>query len=260
MINFFRKTRFDLMEKNKTGKYLKYAFGEIALVVIGILIALQINNWNQTNKTHDKQETYLSLIKSEMSNNLESIKTERNDLFESIMSQQQLLELIHIQATIDTIGEADLSKMIASVLSQTITVNYENGILSELIGSGSLKDIESTLIINELASWEGKVHTLRDQEKELRVVWRRANIYFETNGNFRTVFDHTTYSDYIELTRLSSFTSNKDILSSSTFENILLVQLATSMHLQKSVYPEFEDDILNVIELIEQELVKTSNK
>jgi len=35
------------MEKNKTGKYLKYAIGEIILVVIGILIALQINNWNQ---------------------------------------------------------------------------------------------------------------------------------------------------------------------------------------------------------------------
>jgi len=47
MIKFFRKIRYDLMEKNKTGKYLKYAIGEIVLVVIGILIALQINIWNQ---------------------------------------------------------------------------------------------------------------------------------------------------------------------------------------------------------------------
>tara|TARA_R110002073_G_scaffold313380_2_gene485267 strand:+ start:38164 stop:38901 length:738 start_codon:yes stop_codon:yes gene_type:complete len=47
MIKFFRKIRFDLMEKNKTGKYLKYAVGEIVLVVIGILIALSINNWNE---------------------------------------------------------------------------------------------------------------------------------------------------------------------------------------------------------------------
>jgi hypothetical protein len=51
MIKFFRKIRYDLMEKNppagragKTGRYLKYAIGEIVLVVIGILIALQINN------------------------------------------------------------------------------------------------------------------------------------------------------------------------------------------------------------------------
>ena len=50
MIKFFRKIRYDLIEKNKTGKYLKYALGEIVLVVIGILIALQINNWNENRK------------------------------------------------------------------------------------------------------------------------------------------------------------------------------------------------------------------
>jgi hypothetical protein len=44
MIKFFSKLRYGLMEKNKTGKYLKYAIGEIVLVVIGILIALSINN------------------------------------------------------------------------------------------------------------------------------------------------------------------------------------------------------------------------
>ena len=47
MIKFFRKIRYGLMEKNKTRKYFKYAIGEIVLVVIGILIALQVNNWNQ---------------------------------------------------------------------------------------------------------------------------------------------------------------------------------------------------------------------
>ena len=44
MIKLFRKIRYDLMGKNKTGKYLTYAIGEIILVVIGILIALSINN------------------------------------------------------------------------------------------------------------------------------------------------------------------------------------------------------------------------
>ena len=47
MIKFFRKIRQNLLMENKTGKYFKYAIGEIVLVVIGILIALQINTWNQ---------------------------------------------------------------------------------------------------------------------------------------------------------------------------------------------------------------------
>jgi hypothetical protein len=51
MIKFFRRIRLDLLKKNKTGKYAKYAIGEIVLVVIGILIALQINNWNEDRKT-----------------------------------------------------------------------------------------------------------------------------------------------------------------------------------------------------------------
>ena len=47
MIKFFRKIRQNLLIKNKTGKYFKYAIGEIVLVVIGILIALNVNNYNE---------------------------------------------------------------------------------------------------------------------------------------------------------------------------------------------------------------------
>jgi hypothetical protein len=66
MIKFFRKIRYDLMEQNKTGKYLKYAFGEILLVVIGILIALQINNLNEARKTRTKEVAYLKNIKVDL--------------------------------------------------------------------------------------------------------------------------------------------------------------------------------------------------
>ena len=65
-MKLFRKTRFDLMEKNKTGKYLRYAIGEIFLVVIGILIALQINNLNETRKIRTKEVVYLKNIKSDL--------------------------------------------------------------------------------------------------------------------------------------------------------------------------------------------------
>ena len=50
------------MEQNKTGKYFKYAIGEIILVVIGILIALQINNWNEDRKTKSKSDIYVDKI------------------------------------------------------------------------------------------------------------------------------------------------------------------------------------------------------
>lgn len=58
MIKFFRKIRQNLLSEGKTGKYLKYAFGEIVLVVIGILIALQLNEWNDHRKQLELEKEY----------------------------------------------------------------------------------------------------------------------------------------------------------------------------------------------------------
>jgi competence protein ComGC len=70
MFKFFRRIRFELLEKNKTGKYLKYAIGEIVLVVIGILIALGINNWNQkrivSNQTEDLLVNMITDLKTDI--------------------------------------------------------------------------------------------------------------------------------------------------------------------------------------------------
>jgi len=55
MIKFFRKIRQNLLSESKFSQYLIYAIGEIVLVVIGILIALQINNWNEEKKLKKKK-------------------------------------------------------------------------------------------------------------------------------------------------------------------------------------------------------------
>ena len=73
MIKFFRKIRFNLMEQNKTGKYLKYAIGEILLVVIGILIALWINNANQNYKNGQLARTYLSDFKRDLEADIKTL-------------------------------------------------------------------------------------------------------------------------------------------------------------------------------------------
>jgi hypothetical protein len=72
MIKFFRKIRYDLMEKNKTGKYLKYAIGEIILVIIGILIALQLNTLKEENKLADQETTYIKRLLSDNQQDLKS--------------------------------------------------------------------------------------------------------------------------------------------------------------------------------------------
>jgi len=69
MIKFFRNIRKSLLMENKTSKYLKYAIGEIVLVVIGILIALQVNNWNQERKDLKEAELIKQNIHDEFIKN-----------------------------------------------------------------------------------------------------------------------------------------------------------------------------------------------
>lgn len=70
MIKFFRHIRKSLIEQNKMDKYIKYALGEILLVVIGILIALQINNWNEGRKDVRWEEQFLMDLRNELNTNL----------------------------------------------------------------------------------------------------------------------------------------------------------------------------------------------
>ncbi|MEZ4899362.1 MAG: DUF6090 family protein [Saprospiraceae bacterium] len=66
MIKFFRKIRKNLVSENRLTRYLLYAIGEIVLVVIGILIALQINNWNEDNKGKAFEREMLSQIQDNL--------------------------------------------------------------------------------------------------------------------------------------------------------------------------------------------------
>ena len=74
MIKFFRKIRQNLLMENKTGKYFKYAIGEIILVVIGILIALQINNWNEKQKLVAKTQDYYVQLLDDLKSDIEFSK------------------------------------------------------------------------------------------------------------------------------------------------------------------------------------------
>jgi hypothetical protein len=76
MIPFFRKIRKQLANDNKPLKYMRYAIGEIVLVVIGILIALQINNWNQENHQKDKEKKMLIELDRDLASNVSILEKE----------------------------------------------------------------------------------------------------------------------------------------------------------------------------------------
>ncbi|MFC1785697.1 DUF6090 family protein [Candidatus Neomarinimicrobiota bacterium] len=88
MFHFFRKIRRKLIEKTQLKKYLFYAVGEIVLVVIGILIALQINNWNENRKLTIKELKILNELRSDLNQNMSDIESNLNSLTQSIQSNE----------------------------------------------------------------------------------------------------------------------------------------------------------------------------
>ncbi len=114
--------------ENKTGKYFKYAIGEIVLVVIGILIALQINNWNENQKEERVLNQSLLIIKSNIEDNLlmlDALKTERakrqpyykkeqiailNNTFDLQTTQDALIAFVAFEFDANTSGYDALEK------------------------------------------------------------------------------------------------------------------------------------------------------
>lgn len=105
MIKFFRTIRQKLLAEGKTGKYLKYAIGEIVLVVIGILIALQINIWNEGRKNDEKEAILIKNI-------IEDLNLDTNHI------NQALDELEKQLVAVDS--------LIAKAIDPSIKLNYNN--------------------------------------------------------------------------------------------------------------------------------------
>ncbi len=103
MIKFFRHIRKSLIEKSQMGKYFKYAIGEILLVVIGILIALQINNWNEHRNNRAFENEILTQIRANLIKDKLSLIAIVNSNNKAVYSSKKILSLKPNEVTNDSI-------------------------------------------------------------------------------------------------------------------------------------------------------------
>ncbi|RPA68540.1 hypothetical protein EF405_08115 [Cyclobacteriaceae bacterium YHN15] len=151
MIKFFRKIRQKLLQENKIGSYLKYAIGEIFLVVIGILIALQINNWNEDQKLQKKEKLYLDRLKGEAIWNIDILDNQIK-LYESNASNLDSLAFLLSNSAPN--NEQFRIPATPFFISAWL---LKNSAYTELVSSGSLgilSDVKLREILDEVASFQ----------------------------------------------------------------------------------------------------------
>ena len=124
MIKFFRKIRQRLLTENKFSKYLLYAIGEIVLVVIGILIALQLNNLNEESKNREFEKEILAQIQENINNDKLALKQIVNDFNKAITSSEKILQSEVSDKTEDSI-KIWLGSIIMFNRFQPLTNAYE---------------------------------------------------------------------------------------------------------------------------------------
>ncbi|PHR71352.1 MAG: hypothetical protein COA67_06510 [Lutibacter sp.] len=157
MIKFFRKIRQNLLMENKTGKYFKYAIGEIVLVVIGILIALQINNWNQQRIEQDKEYVYLTNIKRDLQHQLVSIELQLEHEQKYLDKVQPFLDYFykHSIVKLDSTISRDLS-----IATERKTFVRTDPTYTDLISSGNIDIIKNTEFKNKLIEYYQNVELI----------------------------------------------------------------------------------------------------
>ncbi|MDY2587948.1 DUF6090 family protein [Winogradskyella aquimaris] len=153
MIKFFRHFRQRLLSEGKTGKYFKYAIGEIILVVIGILIALQINNWNQNRLNENLESLYYKRLLDDAREEKQILEATINYSKKVYYHAKKAIAVFEnsIDAEINPV-ENLIDMYQASQLSDAYSASST---FQELIASGQINLIQNESLKNTLISYYG---------------------------------------------------------------------------------------------------------
>jgi len=243
MLRFFRTIRKKLIEEDNVrkpaspaGRYLLYAIGEILLVVIGILIALQVNNWNEDQKKEQIQREYtLSMIEDLRQDltNIEAIRT---------YNSEQLEELDSLSLVIET-NQPDIRGL--TEMSFTVNLNIlsdlNNSTFSALINSGSI-DLYEKEIRDKLIRHHGlQENYMQSYELNRKVFYETMNTYLQTFPILSSLPDKVTGQVWDDL----------DLSKVAISFNALFQQKRFLLEVSEVRYIQLENSTLEILQLLE---------
>ena len=285
MIKFFRKIRQKLLSENKFSKYILYAIGEIVLVVIGILIALQINNSNELRKQKEEEAIIISNIKEDLIatrlNFLEAIKKQTDLVF-------QCRDLINMIESKDyTVNPNTISSKISRGALGHYRVEAVMGSYDALIGSGKISIIKNKELVDALATFSAQYKAGYEDEFKTETLWslmtettkgffpalspKRLRWYFgntkiyskkETEKAIKNLYENEAFLAYlaekIKWANIRLHTHQKALLKSL---NEVLYQLnVDEVILEKELYSKYVGNYMNETSKYKMEITYSDDK
>ena len=176
MLSIFRIIRRDLVEKHKYLRYLTYATGEIFLVVIGILIAVQVNQCNRGREEAEMEQQYLKNITSNIENSRQELERVIQDTDTRIHEMDSIWA-----ATSNGVEQIIDSAMIGWVVRTADYTIYtaDDSAVKELLSTGRLILIKDPVLREFISSRESHLHEIGKYEQECIYWYRQYNDYIE---------------------------------------------------------------------------------
>lgn len=171
MIKFFRKIRQKLLAENKISQYLLYAIGEIVLVVIGILIAIQVNNYYEKKKEREKEQSFLREINLDFKSNkvqLDSILEYNKVSLHAAIRLQEILKQFDPKNPIVSEENRQVADSIGyynRLAWRNISFNPKNGTVEALLSSSSFDLISDDSLRRNLISWRDVLGDYLEEEE-----------------------------------------------------------------------------------------------
>jgi len=156
-----------MADDNRPLKYMRYAIGEIVLVVIGILIALQINNWNEQRKMNSQEQELLEGLEIEFTINFNRLKKVLQLHQKSIESANKIMT--YFNKDINDIPESKFDSLQFHI-QNVWTFNPRKGLLNSVITSGQINLISNVELKNQLASFEDMVNDIEEETQEISLL------------------------------------------------------------------------------------------
>lgn len=170
------------MEQNKTSKYFKYAIGEIVLVVIGILIALSINNWNENRKNTKLGHSLMKELISEFQLHLGAFDYGLENQIESLENQQKIFNVINLESVrtdrlFDIFGFANIDVNIASNTYEKI----KNQGIAKLTKNDSLNNTINHFFMERIVLYNRRIDYYLERTKSREKYLNESNLHFKNN-------------------------------------------------------------------------------
>ena len=252
MIKFFRKIRHNLIQTGKTSKYLKYAIGEIILVVIGILIALQINNWNESNHLKIEELKSLESLLSEFQGNLQEFDITHAEQLNRNNAINQIL--------FSDVSNYSLSSLDSLYLKANFnwTYNPSFSIYNSLINTGKIQLISNETLKNKISQFKEQVNDYL--EDEIFIFNFAAQFTMEHFINDETMLVESKFGLRLrnEIETLHDKDNYLNEFKSSKYRNRLSIVLLNGIPLISDGI-ELRKKMVSLIEMIESEIDKLTN-